>query len=150
MAHFTTTIQTQGLGVSLAYDYLSDFSSVAEWDPGVSSAIREQPGPLKIGSTFAIEAVFMGRQIPLTYEIVELAQDNRVVLRAENDSIVSLDTLTFASGVSGCSVTYDAMLSGKGVARLLGPFLQLLFNHIGAKAEVGLKEHLAALVPAGR
>ena len=149
MAHFSTTIQTPGLDVSAAFAYLADFSSAQEWDPGVAEASRDQDGALEVGSSFTVVADFMGRQIPLTYAITELVQDERVVLRAENNSVISLDTLTFVSTSDGAAVTYDAELTGKGAMRLAGPLLQLLFNRIGGKAQAGLQQHLAALVRAG-
>jgi len=149
MAQFTTTIQTPGLDVSAAFAHLADFSSAEQWDPGVAKASRDQQGPIEVGSSFTVVADFLGRQIPLTYRIVDLVADERVVLRAENASVVSLDTLTFVASDSGASVTYDAVLDGKGAMRLAGPFLQLLFNRIGHKAEAGLRAYLAALVPVG-
>lgn len=142
MARFRTTVEVEGLDVGDAFDYLADFSSAAEWDPGVARAHRNEEGPIQPGSTFDVEASFMGRTIPLTYEIVEMRQGEIVVLRAENASVVSLDELTFAATDVGCSVTYDAELTGKGSFRVINPVLQWLFNRIGNAAEAGLAENL--------
>lgn len=145
MANFYTAIDVEGLQVEDAFGYLADFSSSAEWDPGVVRASRNDEGPIGVGSSFEVAAAFLGRTVDLTYEIVEFRENDTVTLRAENASVVSLDTLTFTPTESGTIVSYDADLVGKGAMRLIGPVLQLLFNRIGRDAEAGLRQHLVAL-----
>jgi hypothetical protein len=145
MAHFSTTVEVDGLRAEDAFAYLADFSTTQEWDPGVVRARRNDSGPVTNGSTFEVEASFMGRTVPLTYEIIDLRADELVTLKAENGSVVSLDTLTFASTDSGTDVTYEAELTGKGMLRWANPLLQRLFNKIGKAAEAGLEKHLKAL-----
>lgn len=148
MARFTTTVSVEGLAVDKAFGYLSDFSSAQDWDPGVASAKRLDSGTIKVGSTFEVVASFMGREVPLTYEVIDLRQDELLVLRAENGSVVSLDELSFVQTVSGCAVTYDAELTGKGGFCVMNPVLPLIFKRIGRAAEEGLSEHLHNLVSA--
>ena len=147
MANFRTTIEVEGLRVEDAFAYLADFSTTEQWDPGVVRARHNENGPVEEGNSFDVAAGFMGRIVDLTYEIVDLRENESVTLRAENGSVVSLDTLSFASTVSGAKVTYDAELIGKGLMRWGNPVLQRLFTKIGRAAETGLEEHLTAMVP---
>ncbi len=150
MARYETTIETAGLQVNRAFAHLSDFTSAQDWDPGVIRADRNDRGAIRVGSTFDLVASFLGREIPLTYEIVELSPNDHVVLRAENESVVSLDELRFTATDDGCAVTYRAQLDGKGWFRIMGPVLQQLFNRIGRTAEEGLAGYLERLADAGR
>ena len=110
------------------------------------------PEPVGCGSRFALRAGFLGRTIPLEYEIIEFEPGTRVVLRAETPFVHSIDTISFASASTGPGrhdpgsvatvVTYDARLEPKGLARLAGPLLALAFRRIGDRAAVGLRERL--------
>lgn len=144
MARFSTTLTTAAPAAA-AFDYLADFSTVAEWDPGVSSARRSDGGPLGIGSTFEVVAEFGPRRIPLTYVIKEWHQGHRVVLRAEHPEFTSLDTITVAPDGGGSAVTYDAILTLNGFRRFADPLLQAAFLVVGKRAEDGLRKALTRI-----
>jgi carbon monoxide dehydrogenase subunit G len=147
MARYVTVIDTPRSPED-CFAALSDFSSAAEWDPGVSRATRREGGPVRVGSRFDLVAGFLGREVPLTYEVTELDEPRLVVLRAENATIVSLDTITVEPREDGGSrVTYDADLRLKGLLRLGDLGLRLAFGRIGDQAAAGLREHLGG-VPA--
>jgi carbon monoxide dehydrogenase subunit G len=136
-----------------AFAYLSRFSSAAEWDPGVSSARMVTPDPVRLGSVFALDAVFMGNQVPLRYEITDFDPPNHVVLTAENASVRSTDEITFSADSSGGTVIqYNADLALKGSARLVAPIFALAFRRIGDRASGGLLATLTdrAARPPGR
>jgi hypothetical protein len=105
------------------------------------------PEPVGVGSRFRLVARFLGRRIPLDYEIVELEHDERIVLRAENRSVRSVDTITFDDDERGTVVVYDAQLDVKGIGRLADPLLAFVFHRIGDRAAAGLRTRLAP-VPA--
>lgn len=142
------------MGRDQVFSDLSHFDRAAEWDPGVVEGTMLTPEPVGCGSRFALRAGFLGRTIPLEYEIIEFEPSTRVVLRAETPLMRSIDTITFASvpaapatddAMSGATlVTYDARLEPKGPARLARPLLALAFRRIGARAAVGLRERLRA------
>jgi hypothetical protein len=126
-----------------AFDYLARFDHTAEWDPGVVEATRLDPGPLGAGSRFAVIASFLGRRVPLEYEITAFEPPHRLVLRGEGGSVVSVDTITFAPIPGGTRVCYDALLELRGLARIFDPLLQLLFQRAGRRAARGLREQTA-------
>lgn len=131
-----------------AFAYLSRFSSAAEWDPGVSSASMVTADPVGLGSVFALDAVFLGRTVPLRYEITDFDPPNRVVLAAENSSVRSTDEITFSADPSGGTVVqYHADLALKGLARLAAPTFALAFHRIGDRASEGLLATLTNRAP---
>ena len=71
MAHYVARIPVS-VTRSAAFAYLSRFDRAAEWDPGVEAGEMVTPEPVGVGSRFRLVARFLGRRIPLDYEIVEL------------------------------------------------------------------------------
>jgi polyketide cyclase/dehydrase/lipid transport protein len=130
---------------SAAFTYLSRFDRAAEWDPGVEAGEMLTPEPVGVASQFQLVAVFLGRRIPLVYEIVEYDRNERIALRAENGSVRSVDIITFEDADDGCVVVYDAKLDGKGLRRLADPLLALVFKRIGDRATTGLRARLSAV-----
>ena len=144
MAHHVARIPVS-VTRSAAFAYLSRFDRASEWDPGVEAGEMLTREPLGVGSRFHLVARFLGRRIPLDYEIVEYDRDERIVLRAENRSVRSVDTITFQDDEHGSVVVYDAQLDAKGVGRLADPLLAIVFHRIGDRAAAGLRTHLSAV-----
>ena len=144
MAHYVTRIPVS-VTRSAAFAYLSRFDRAAEWDPGVEASEMLTPEPVGIGSRFHLVSRFLGRRIPLDYEIVEHDRDERIVLRAENRSVRSVDTITFRDDELGTVVVYDAQLDAKGIGRLAEPLLGIVFHRIGDRAAAGLRTRLSAV-----
>ena len=143
MAHYAATV-TSPESAAAVFEYLADFSSTAEWDPGVTEAWRLTAEPLSVGARFHVVAGFLGRRVRLEYRTVEIDPPRRVVLRAETGTIVSEDTITVRSlPGSGAQVTYDARLRLRGALRVAGPVLGFLFRRVGGRAKAGLATTLA-------
>ena len=139
MARYRTTF-TSLTSPEAAFDYLSRFSTTSEWDPGVVEARDLTPDPVGLGSTFEVISSFLGRRVPLRYEIVKYQFPRRVVLRAENSSVRSTDTITCEAGADGTTVvSYEAILEPRGPARAMAPVFALLFRRIGDRAAAGLR-----------
>ena len=131
-----------------AFAYLSDFSTSAEWDPGVVEARRLGRGTLGVGSEFHLVAEFMGRKTPLSYRITEYDPPRAVTFVGENATVVSHDRITFESIATGTRITYDADLRLKGVLRVADPLLALVFARVGDRALAGLRTVLGRPAPA--
>ena len=140
MARYVAKVRT-AKPIEEAFDYLADFSSVAEWDPSAVRAERlgAAPGP---GAEFEVVVRFAGREIPLTYRTIEFERPRRVVLFAETSTVTSEDTITFTRAGDGTEITYDANLRLKGPMRLADPILGLLFRRLGDNAVAGLRREL--------
>jgi len=146
MAHYNASVQTPR-PPSEVFAYLSDFSSTAEWDPGVVEAERLGDAPVGEGSEFRLVATFLHRKTPITYRIVEYDPPNAVTLRGENSTVVSLDRITFEPSDGGTRITYDADLALKGPFKIADPLLALAFNRIGNRALAGLRKTIGTKQP---
>ncbi|WP_300401245.1 SRPBCC family protein [uncultured Nocardioides sp.] len=125
-------------------DYLADFTHAEEWDPGTESCTRLDSGPIQVGSRFHNESKIAGVSTELVYELVTLDAD-KVVLRGENDSATSTDTITVTPQDGGSEITYEAVIEAKGVGKLAEPLMKLVFERIGSETEEKMTEVLDRL-----
>lgn len=137
---------TVDVPVRRAFDYLADFTTTTEWDPGTVSTVRRD-GDGGVGTTYRNTSRFLGRETELTYVVEELVPDERVRLRGENKTVVSVDTMTFRPVAMGVEVTYTAEFTFKGLSRWLAPLLKPAFVRLGNQAESGLRTALTQLAP---
>jgi carbon monoxide dehydrogenase subunit G len=145
MARYVATVESPRPPAAV-FDYIADFSTNAEWDPGTISADRVGDGPVGLGSEFHLVVSFLGRTSELTYRIVEYERPHLVTLRGENAAMISLDRITVEPWNGGTRLTYAADLRPKGAARLAGPVLALAFHRVGRNALTGLRAALAGRV----
>ncbi len=94
MAHYVARVPVSAARPA-AFAYPSRFDRAADGHPGVETGEMVTGEPVGVGSRFRLVARFLGRRIPLDYEIAEYDRDERIVLRAENRSVRSVDTITF-------------------------------------------------------
>lgn len=145
MATYSATV-TSPRSPEDVFAYLADFRTVAEWDPSINSSTLLTPGePRTVGARFkVVQGSSIGSDVELEYEIQSVDAPRQVVLRGENDSLISIDTITVepADG-GGCAVTYDAEIELKGARKVADPLMQLGLKRLGNKAKDGLAEKLA-------
>lgn len=130
--------------VSTVFAYLADFANAEEWDAGTVRCRRLQ-GDGGVGTTYENVSSFRGRETTLVYETLELVPDQRLVLRGENKTVISLDTLTFDPAPEGTRVTYEADFTFKGLAKLATPFVGRSLQKLGDDAEQSMTAALARL-----
>jgi Polyketide cyclase / dehydrase and lipid transport len=144
VAKYTGTV-TSPRPIGVVFDYMADFANVSEWDPSAIEARSLNGSKAERGSTYAVTSRFMGREVPITYETVEIDRPSRVVLRGESDAVVSIDTMTFEElADGGTRLTYHADLSLKGPRRLLDPVLGISFRRLCGRARAKMQEVLSA------
>lgn len=125
------------------FAYMADFSNVSEWDPSAVESRALNGAGAEEGARYAVTSRFLGREVPLTYETVSIERPTRVVLRGENESVVSLDEMSFRKlPDGGTEVTYDADLQLKGARRLLDPVFGLAFRRLCERARRRMREVL--------
>jgi carbon monoxide dehydrogenase subunit G len=146
VARYRASIDTRWTSEE-AFAYLSDFSTSAEWDPGVVEAKRVGAGKVSEGTQFRLVAEFLWRKTPLTYRVVEYEPPRAVTFVGENATVVSNDRITLEATATGTRVTYDAKLRVKGLLGVADPLLGLAFNRVGDRALAGLREVLAHPAP---
>lgn len=130
--------------VDRVFDYLSDFTTTTEWDPGTVRTVRVS-GDGGVGTTYRNTSKFAGRETELTYTVLELVPGEKIVLKGENKSVTAHDTMTFTPTKGGTEVRYvaefDFRIANPVVGLLMRPFLKKL----GDDAEHGMREALARL-----
>ncbi len=142
MARYRGTIRSSR-SADEVFDYMAMFSNVCRWDPTAAEAHPIDDNPPGLGARFHVLVRWLGREIPLEYTTTAFERPKRVVLRAENATTISEDTVTVASTGSGCEMTYVAQLKLKGAMRLIDPIFGLLFKRLGDNAAAGLRRELA-------
>lgn len=126
-----------------AYDYVADFSTSAEWDPGIRSAIQIEGDGIGVGAKYELVAEFMGRPSTLVYETLEADRPGRFVIVGKNARFKGLDVITFAPEGEGTGITYVAEFTMKGLLRFAEPFLSGAFNKLADKALAGMEASLS-------
>ncbi|MGE5408013.1 MAG: SRPBCC family protein [Syntrophothermus sp.] len=142
MARYRGTIESVRSQAD-TFAYMADFSNVAEWDPTAAEARHLGEGEPALGSRFHVRVHWLGRDIELEYEITEIDAPHRLVLRAENATTISEDTVEVVARGEGSEVTYDAQVTLKGLVRVADPLLGLAFKRLGDNATAGLRRVLS-------
>ena len=142
MARYRDTIASPRSAEEV-FDYMATFSNVSEWDPTAAEAHPIDGNEAGIGARFHVLVRWLGREIPLEYTTTVYERPKRVVLRAENSSTISEDTITVEPTSTGCEMTYEAQLTLKGVMRIIDPIFGLAFKRLGDNAAAGLRRDLA-------
>ena len=125
-----------------SFAYVADFTTVAEWDPGIHAS-RRVSGDGGVGTTYDVQAEFRGKTVPFTYTVTSFEQDRRVVLDGVGEKATSLDTIEFEPvGDGGARITYTADIRLKGVLRVAEPFLGRTFRKLAHDALDGLADRL--------
>ena len=124
------------------FEYLANFETTAEWDPGIVTATRTSDGPIGIGSTFDLISDFRGRKIPVTYEISEYDPPSRFVIVGTNKQFVGTDDIRVSADGAGTRVDYTADFRMQGIAKLFEPFMVGIFEKLSVEAMDGLKNTL--------
>lgn len=125
------------------FGYMAEFSTVAEWDPGVDESSRITDGDLGVGTRFSVIANFNGRTVPLEYEMIRYIENELAVLEVKSSRFDAVDTIGFrAIDEKTTEVDYTAEFVLKGFMRLLEPFLGGTFDKLGRKALDGLVDKL--------
>ena len=101
--------------VEESFAYVADFTTVAEWDPGIHES-RKVSGDGGVGTVYEVQAEFRGKTMPFTYTVTAFEQNARIVLDGVGEKATSLDTIAFEPAADGGTrITYSADFKLKGV-----------------------------------
>jgi carbon monoxide dehydrogenase subunit G len=124
--------------------YLADFTNAEEWDPGTVSCVRQDGGPVKVGSSWQNTSKIAGLSTELTYTLEGLT-DERVVLVGRNKTATSTETIEVHAQGAGSEITYVNDTVFNGAAKLASPLVKLVFEKLGGEVVKNLTERLDAL-----
>lgn len=126
------------------WDYLSDFRSTNDWDPGTVRTERTS-GDGQMGTVYHNTSKFLGRETVVIYTVQRYEPPHLIQLEGVNDSVRATDTLTFIGDENRTSVTYRAEFEFKGVARIAEPLMRFPLRKLGDDAEKKLNDVLSRL-----
>ena len=125
-----------------AFDYVADFTTTAEWDPGIERADQVAGDGPGRGSRYAVVSNFGGRELALVYVNEGYEPHHRLVFRGGDKRFESTDVITFEATDSGTQVRYAAEFRMKGILRVVEPFLRSRFEGVADDAVAGLEKQL--------
>jgi len=124
------------------FAFVGDFANTKDWDPGIADARRITDGPIGVGTRYAVDVVFSGRRLPMTYEVTAWDPPNRVVLKGEGSRVAAVDEIRFEATPAGTRIHYSADLRLKGFLKLAEPFMGKRLDQTGKDAMAGMRRAL--------
>lgn len=126
-------------------DYACNPDNAPAWYVNIESVEWKSPRPLRIGSHVAFVAQFLGRRLAYTYEFIELAAGERLVMRTAEGPFPMETTYTWESVVGDQTrMTLRNRGEPSGFARLAGPFMASAIRRANQKDLERLKSVLEA------
>ena len=139
--------------VAEVFDYVAAFERTVEWDPTVFSATCLEGPTGTQGATYRVRVRFLGRIIPMNYEILESVRPERLVLRGWAGVSTAVDEIRFEAHEGGTRITWALTVTPSGVLSRLSPvvdpFLGPALRHLGRTAMDGLADALGGTRRAG-
>jgi carbon monoxide dehydrogenase subunit G len=105
------------------FDFVSDHDHLPAWTVGVKRAKQTTPGPIGVGTTYAVVGRTMGRRVESTYELTEFAPSTSFSGRMESRLFSIDETYEFEGDGDQTTVRLTADAAPGRLMRVLGPLL---------------------------
>jgi uncharacterized membrane protein len=130
--------------------FAGDPDNAPRWYANIASVEWKTPRPLAVGSRLAFVARFLGRRLAYTYELVELAPGERLVMRtAEGPSPMETTYTWEANGESRTRMTLRNRGEPAGFGRLAAPLMAAAMRRANRNDLARLKAILEARAAKG-
>ena len=104
--------------------YAGDPSHAPEWYANIESVEWLTDPPLRVGSRLTFAAQFLGRRLVYTYEVVELAPGERLVMRTAEGPFPMETTYTWQPAADGATrMTLRNRGEPSGFAKVAAPVM---------------------------
>jgi uncharacterized membrane protein len=121
--------------------YAGDPSNAPHWYVNIKSIDWKTPPPIKVGSKLDFTAQFLGRQLRYTYEVVELAPGQRLVMRTAEGPFPMETTYTWEPRGDGKTrMTLRNRGNPAGFSKIAAPFMGAAMRRANAKDLRNLKK----------
>jgi carbon monoxide dehydrogenase subunit G len=125
----------------VVWDYLSDFRSTNDWDPGTKQTTRES-GEGGVGTVYKNISEFAGKEVEIIYTVTEVTPGESITLVGKTDALTSTDTITVAGSEGTAQVTYVAEFEFHGATKLAEPVMSLPLKKLGDDAAKAMQREL--------
>ncbi|BCS99154.1 hypothetical protein DSLASN_47860 [Desulfoluna limicola] len=127
------------------FRYLSNFTNIEQWDPGVLTSVNLSDGPVQVGTSFELTLRYLFIPIHMIYTITEYEPPCRVVLKGEGDSFAVTDTIELSPNDHGTMVSYTASFAFSSLSPRLQKIIRPALSLIGKTSMAGMKKALSPI-----
>ncbi len=148
MINLSETIEV-ARDINSCYDYLLDFSTTEQWDPGVYRARKLSPGRVQPGSGFELILNTPAGHRPIRYELRSTQAPNQIELTGSSSRFSVHDRIELqALDRQHTRIIYRAEITFNTLAAAAEPLLRPWLLRMGKTAVQGLKRALQDPTPA--
>jgi len=122
--------------------YAGDPSNAPQWYANIESVEWRTPEPVAVGSRLDFVARFLGRRLAYTYEVVELAPGERLVMRTAQGPFPMETTYTWDEVAGGTRMTLRNRGEPAGLTKLAAPAVAAAMRRANRKDLAQLKRLL--------
>jgi hypothetical protein len=123
--------------------FAEDPARAPEWYVNIRAAEWKTPPPLRVGSQLAFVAHFLGRRLAYTYEVVDHAPGERLVMRTSEGPFPMETTYTWETVPGGATrMTLRNRGAPSGFAKLAAPLMAVAMRRANRKDLARLKRLL--------
>lgn len=121
------------------FAYVSEFSRIEEWDPGVARGVRLTDGAPGVGSEFRID---MKAGFSLHYSVVEFEPQRRLLMTVDSKIFTAREEIRFKAVGKRTSVRYIANFDFPGPLAAANRLYPAAMDRVGKSTMAGLKAAL--------
>ena len=119
------------------FTYISDFSNIKDWDPGVAVSQKRSKGGTRVGSTYDLTLRFGPFRPKMKYTITVYIPFSKVILKGRGDSFSAIDIISFFKTPTGTRIDYEAQIYFSGFSKHMEKLLTPVLINTGRKAMKG-------------
>ena len=108
--------------------FAGDPTNAPRWYANIRSVTWQTEPPVRLGSRVAFVAFFLGRRLEYTYEVVELAPLERLVMRTAQGPFPMETTYTWEDASEGTRMTLRNRGEPSGFARAVAPLMAAMMR----------------------
>lgn len=121
------------------FAYVSEFSRIDQWDPGVARGHKITPGAPGVGSQYRID---MKAGFSLHYRVIELEPDARMLMDVHSRLFTAREEIQFSATEAGTRVRYIAKFNFPAPLAAANRVYPAAMDRVGKETMAGLQRAL--------